>query len=218
MNNTKTAAFSVGTCFGEGMTRYALNSRTATVQLAKLAASVSVGIFIGVICRFLVGETVNVPLLSEDYIHTRAFSSYAELSTYMRFFADWFTHHGWWLLAVLPLSLTLYPTAALHLLCMLRGVCAGFSVCCLSGGFSVFAVCYAAMQGALCVFLIMACVKGICYAARRQALPRGSLKQFSIPFLCGDTAPFLCGISFALSAQGLGMLLVSGIASLVQTR
>ncbi len=215
MTNNKTAAFSVGGVFHDGMTRYALKKHDAAMTLSRLAAFTALGICVGVFCFFLWGEGADTGLLAAEYVRRRAWSSFADAAAYTAFFCDWFCHHAWWILFVIPLALTVYPFAALSLLCVLRGMTSGFSVCSLSGGFSVFGIAYAAMQGALCALLVMAAAKGVLYAGRRSALPRGSHRQFSLPFLCGDTAPFLCGVLFALSAQGIGMLIISGICCIL---
>ncbi len=215
MTNTKNADRTVGTAFYDGMTRYALTRRNAGVTLTKFAAMTALGILIGIFCFFCAQNDANATWLSRDYIRTRAFSSYRDVHAYTVFFADWFCHHAVWILAVLPLCLTVYPTAALTVLCVVRGMTAGYAVSCLSGGFSVFAVFFAAMQGALCALLLMASTKGMLYAARRRGLARTGYKQFSLPFLLGDTLPFLCGLLFALGAQGIGMLAVSGICSII---
>lgn len=197
--------------FASGMKRYALAGTAQAKTLAKLAAAAGVGIVIGVFCYWYLGTSADRELLMEDYAHLRAFVSYESVRDYAVFFSDWFCHHAVWLFCVLPLALTVYPGCFCALLCAARGMTAGFSVCTVSGGFSLFTVYYAAAQGALCVFLLMACAKGVAYAGYRRALPRTGHRQFSLVWLCGDLSPMLCGILFAAAAQMTGMLLVSAV-------
>ncbi len=206
---THTGADTPFSVYMRGMDDYACTTRAMALLLAKLASAIGIGIVIGVFCYFCYGTGANTVSLSADYAKARAFTSFSSLLEYAQFFGVWFLHHAVWLFAALPLSLTVYPMLGAGLLCVVRGAVAGFSVCVLSGRFSLFSVGCAMIQGALCALLAVACAKSVRYAARRRALTVGSSVQFSLPWLCGNVAPALTGILLCLMAQICGMLLVS---------
>ena len=201
--------------FFAGMRRFALAGKEHTVVMAKLAAAAGIGIFIGVFCYFFFGAQANQTAFAADYAAMRAFLSYPSVSAYIQFIAGWFCHHAVWFLGAMFAALTVYPGFFCAFLCALRGVIAGFSVCALSNGFSLFGVFYAAAQGALCAFLLMACTKAITYAKERRALPRTGHKQWTLYWMCGDVAPLLCGILFPCAAQICGMLLISAVCCFI---
>jgi len=203
-------------CFMDGMHAYALARPEQLSTVCRLSASAAVGILLGIFCFYYTDAApiADVQSAAHDYVTARAFSAYSSLRTYLIFFSAWFFHHA--LPALLPLFtvITVYPRPLCHILTVLRGVLCGFSVCTLTGTFSVFTVYFTVAQAVLCAECIYLCTKCIRYASRRHRISPQSAKPFSVQRLLSETAPTAAAVLLTLTAQALGQLLISCICTL----
>ncbi len=205
--------------FFSGMERLSL-SAVAQTSLSALAAAQAVGILLGILGFFLWGEAVDAAAVEAAYFRERAFISYPTVSAFCRFFAGWVCHHLVWILLGGMCTLTLFPGAAAFLLCLGRGVLAGFGISALSTASVGFCVFYAVAQSALCALLLLVCAKAVRYGKDRAAAVHGAAAagrrwSFSAGWLFGEVLPLLAGMLLCAFVQTVGMLLVSGAACLL---
>lgn len=213
--NTETG--SAGRQFMSGMQTYAVSRPEQLHTLCKLSAAALLGILIGIFSYFFLDAEpiADIRQAADDYIAARAFSSYGSLRAYLTFFSTWFFHHA--LPTVLPLCtvITVYPTVLCQIIAFLRGFLCGFTVCTLTGTFSVFSVYMTFAQTALCALCVYLGTKCTRYAARRAKLPPQSHPEQTLRWLLTDIAPLTAAVLITLSTLAFGQLLISCVCTLL---
>ncbi len=203
--------------FFDGMQAYAVSRPEQLHTLCRLAAAALTGILLGIFSYFFweAEPIADIRRAADDYITTRAFSSYGNLRAYLVFFSAWFFHHAW--STVLPLCtvITVYPTALCYGITALRGFLCGFAVCTLSGTFSPFAVYLTFAQTALCALCVYLGTKCIRYARHRASLPTKSKSHRTVRWLLTESAPLAAAVLITLTALAAGLLLISCVCTLL---
>ena len=203
--------------FMDGMHAYAVSRPGQLALLCRFSAAAIIGVLLGIFCFYFFGISPisDTQTAARDYLALRSFSSYDTMKAYLSFFGAWFSHHA--LLTVLPLLtvITVYPIPLCCLITALRGMLCGFSVCMLTGRFSVFTVYMTFAQAALCALCIYLCIKCSRYAKARAN--RSGVGFLSLPWLLGNVSPLAAAHLLALSAIALGQLLIAcGCTLLIQ--
>ena len=207
----------VGRLFTDGMHAYALTRPAQLYTLFRLSAAAVTGILLGIFCFYFFGSApiADARITTAEYIGSRAFSSYGSMREYLSFFSAWFSHHA--VLTLLPVItvITVYPLPLCYLITALRGLLCGFSVCMLTGAFSVFTVYMTFAQTALCALCIYLCTKCVRYTEQRDKTSRQPQHRFSLPWLFSEAAPLAAAHLLALTALALGQLLISCVCTLL---
>lgn len=206
----------IGRLFSEGMYAYALSRPTQLHTLFRMSAAAVTGILLGMFCFYFFGTApiADAKTAVSDYTVSRAFSSYGSVREYLSFFSAWFSHHA--VLTILPIIsvISVCPQALCYLITALRGILCGFSVCMLTGTFSVFTVYMTLAQTALCALCIYLCTKCVRYTAQRDRASRQQ-RIFSLQWLISEAAPLAVSHLLALSALAAGQLLISCVCTLL---
>ena len=201
--------------FSEGMLSYAIARPDQLHTMFRLSASAVLGILIGIFCFFIGAPVV---LQSADaaaaYTASRSFSAYPTMQDYLSFFAAWFFHHAWQTIMPLVCLITVIPVTLCHAAVLVRGMICGYTVCMLTGGFSLFSVGLTLALGASCALCIYVGTKVLCYVRHRRKRPHGRT-SCSLPWLCAEIAPLTVSVLLALSALAAGLLAISCLCTLI---
>ena len=208
---------SAGKLFYSGMQAYAVSRPEQLHILCRLSAASLTGILLGIFTYFFfeAEPIADIRRAADDYITARAFFSYGSLRAYLTFYSAWFFHHAWPTILPLCTVITVYPTALCCGITALRGFLCGFTVCTLSGTFSPFAVYLTFAQTALCALCVYLGTKCIRYASRRASLPAKSKTHRTLRWLLTESAPLSAAALITLTALAAGLLLISGICTLL---
>ena len=207
----------VGRLFSDGMHAYALTHPAQLHMLFRLSAAAVTGILLGIFCFYFFGaEPISdSETAAAEYIGSRAFSPYGSMREYLSFFSAWFSHHAFPTLLPVITVITVYPLPLCYLITALRGILCGYSVCLLTGTFSVFTVYMTLAQTALCALCIYLCTKCIRYTAQRQKNAQQKQSRLSLPWLFSEAAPLAASHLLALTALALGQLLISCVCTVL---
>ena len=200
----------------ESMQSYALARPEQLHTLCRLSASAVLGILIGIFC-FFIGDTAaleSADSASAAYTASRSFSAYSSLQEYLSFFAAWFFHHAWQMMLPLISLVTVIPAALCHAAVLFRGILCGYTVCMLTGGFSLFSVGLTLALGASCALCVYVGTKVLRYVRHRRKRP-SDRPICSLPWLCSEIAPLTASVLLALSALAAGLLAISCICTLI---
>ena len=205
--------------FFAGMQAYAVSRPEQLHALCRLSSAALTGILLGIFAYFFwdAEPVTDIRRAANDYITARAFSSYGSLRAYLTFFSAWFFHHA--LPTLLPLCtvITFYPTVLCYGITALRGFLCGFTVCTLSGTFSPFSVYLTFAQTALCALCVYLGTKCIRYATHRASLPAKSKNHRTLRWMLTESAPLAAAVLITITALAAGLLLISGICTLLIT-
>ena len=192
--------------FFAGMQAYAVSRPEQLHALCRLSSAALTGILLGIFAYFFwdAEPIADLRRAANDYITARAFSSYGTLRAYLTFFSAWFFHHA-------------LPTVLCYGITALRGFLCGFTVCTLSGTFSPFSVYLTFVQTALCALCVYLGTKCIRYATRRASLPAKSKNHRTLRWLLTESAPLAAAVLITITALAAGLLLISGICTLLIT-
>lgn len=199
--------------FRGGMHAYALSQPAQLRCLFRLSSAAALGMLIGIFLFFF-SDAVSLTdavRAADDYIRTRAFSSYSTPRDYLTFFSAWFFHHAWPIPAFLGTLLSVCPLPLCYLITLARGLYCGFALCTLTGRFSLFAVFMALAQGGLCAICVYLGTKCTRFSAKNRHRP----PAWSAPWLLGEAAPLTVSLLAALSAQATAQLLISTVCTLL---
>ena len=203
--------------FADGMQSFALSRPAQLHTLFRLSSAAVTGILLGIFCFYFFGtKPISVTeTAAAEYIGSRAFTSFASLREYLAFFSAWFSHHALPQLLPLVTVITVYPLPLCYLISALRGMLCGFSVCMLTGGFSIFSVYMTFAQTSLCALCIYLGTKCICFTAHRGKHANSGAPGISLPWLLGEAAPLAVAVLLTLTALAVGQLLVSVVCTLL---